>query len=196
MRRLPHRAAFFFDRLVFGTLGFGGVFTRTRNTSSNSITPRFLRLFDSARALDCGNLCRSAMVKLFDLRRLLAGDFDYLVVGSVEPYVANSIGAIYTREVRLSRDNLIHICERKQHASIEELVMLPTAILNGFAIYDAKRQRCTTISWQSPDPATRFMVALKSNNYGTEIYVTTFHRMREGQTKSLLRRGHPLRTHK
>lgn len=136
------------------------------------------------------------MVNQLILSRLARGAVARIVVGTLEERVACAIGAHHTRNVTLSTASFLHI--RGEHPDIElsEFEYLPLAIANGLAIFENSRPNCVILSYQSPIPAKRFLVPIKCVNKGTEIFVSSFHRGRNRQTRSLLRRGEAVRLHR
>lgn len=136
------------------------------------------------------------MFTLDDIGRLERKEIPHIVVGILEPYVALSIGAIYTREVWLSLVSYQHIREGHPDIPGNELTFIPEALTRGLVIFESNREHWASICYQSAAEGRRFTLAIKAAHNGKEIFLRSVHRMRERQTKALLKRGYILRKHK
>lgn len=137
-------------------------------------------------------------MNLADLRDLLYGErIIPLVVGIIfEEHISAAMGA-GTYEVLLSKDTVLKQLERHPDLGPEHYAMLPFIIRHGLVIHEKADTRNAAICYEPAPlaPGGRFMVALKSPTDAKEIFVTSLHRTRPRQTRSLLKRGNILRNH-
>ena len=114
---------------------------------------------------------------------------------SVGPLAA--IGVDYLRalvsDVRLSRDVLLHI--DKHGMNDFDIITIPFGLQKGLFIGDERYPNMLVVNYLYPDSATRYKVVLKCAQQGRELWVSTFHRLRPRQMKSLLKRGIIVKTH-
>ena len=114
---------------------------------------------------------------------------------SVGPLAA--IGVDYLRalvsDVRLSRDVLLHI--DKHGMNDFDIITSPFGLQKGLFIGDERYPNMLVVNYLYPDSATRYKVVLKCAQQGRELWVSTFHRLRPRQMKSLLKRGIIVKTH-
>lgn len=124
------------------------------------------------------------------------GNWNKIVVCSVETLVAVAMRAKHTRNVYLSRESYLHIRDQHPDISLDDLEMLlPDAINHGLVIVEGQRPHFATICYQSTVESRRYAIALKSTKDGREIYIRSVHRMDDRQTKAFLDRGVPVRLH-
>lgn len=132
---------------------------------------------------------------LEDLEDLANNYRDPVTVGMVPFDVAAHLG-IKNHSVYLSRGSLLHI--RLQHPDIDhfKLLNLPFAIENGLLVQEIARPHMLLSSYKLPLEDIRYVTALKILKAGTEIWVSSFYRVKARQTKSILRRSRILQSHK
>ena len=135
------------------------------------------------------------MIDIVTLRNLEAGTTDHILVGQV-PLLCSRLLGWTTNLVHLSRYSLDHIRKRHPDLSLEELLWLPQALSNGLIFRDKKDSRIVNVCFQPQDCLTRYRVVLKYVPSAAETYVSTMHRMRARQTRTMLRRGEIIYTHK
>ena len=127
---------------------------------------------------------------------LAEGKRAYIFLAAVEPGIAIALGVEYTRDVKLSRESYAHIKSHHPEITYREFELLPDAIRNGLVIREGGSSKKVSICYQSPESDQRYTAALKSTAKGDDIYCTTFHRARKGNTKSKIKRGKIIRRHK
>lgn len=132
---------------------------------------------------------------LEDLEDLANNHRDPIRVGILPNKVA-ALLAIRNHNVYLSRSSLVHI--QKNHPDIDffRLLNLPFAIGSGLLVQEIARPHMLLSSYQVPNDDIRFVTAMKILKSGTEIWVSSFYRVKARQTKSILRRSKILQNHK
>jgi hypothetical protein len=120
---------------------------------------------------------------------------DPITVGMIPTEVAEFL-AIKNHPVYLSRSSLIHI--QQSHPDIDhfKLLNLPFAIDRGLLVQEVARPYILLSSYKVPDDDIRYVTAMKILKAGTEIWVSSFYRVKARQTKSILRRSRILQNHK
>lgn len=99
-------------------------------------------------------------------------------------------------DVSISRESLIHIDKKHFDITDFEIITMAYGLQNGLFISDIRKENCLIINYIYPDNRIRYKMVIKSAANGTELWVSTFHRLRERQTKALLSRGHIIKKHK
>lgn len=98
--------------------------------------------------------------------------------------------------VYLSADSLNHIAEEHPDVTDFDLLHIPLAIKYGLIIRDTNASNHLMISYLPKGEGKRFKCVLKAAAEGTEIWVSTFHRIKARQTRAMLRRGSVVRRHR
>ena len=130
------------------------------------------------------------------LSLLAEGKRSYIFLAAVERDVAIALGVEHTRDVKLSRESYAHIKSVHPEITYREFKLLPDAIRKGLVIREGGSPRKAAICYQSPESDQRYMAALHGTAKGDDIYCTTFHRARKGNTKSKIERGEIIRRQK
>ena len=128
------------------------------------------------------------------IERLVDGVWSKIVVCRVDPVIAVAPRARPTADLYLSRETLLHVLDEHK-VPVEDLTLLADAVNRGLVIAERKRARFATICYQSEVEGKRYIAPIKATVDGSEMYVMSFHRSRDGQTKSLLKRGEAIRFH-
>lgn len=124
---------------------------------------------------------------------LLAGRRPEIEVGSlpleVRKYFQCSRDTIF-----LTTESARHIIKKHgDHLGFGQLYLIPSALRMGLWIAD--RASSCAITYQEESSGQRFIGAVKITNDRTRTFLTTFHFGSDRQTKSILKRGAPLRPH-
>ena len=110
--------------------------------------------------------------------------------------LAAAMGA-KTCQVFLSKDTLMKQLDKHPDIRTRHYAWLPEIIRDGMVIQEHRRRDRLSICYEHPsDPGKRFRTVIKSTVNGAEVYVSSFHRTKPGQTRALLGRGRMLRAHK
>lgn len=133
------------------------------------------------------------LIDLDTLHRLIAGQVRILAVGRIPDEVQRYFRST-TQTVFLSADSALHILQQhSDHLEVPELLKIPTAIDRGLWIPDRETSCC--LSYFDDKEFIRYIGAVKVTKRRHELYLSTFHRGANRQTKALLRRGKLLRAH-
>jgi hypothetical protein len=132
---------------------------------------------------------------LEDLEDLTNNYRDPIRVGEFPIEVAERLN-LKNHNIYLSRYSLLHI--QKSHSDIDHfaLLNLPFGIERGLLVQERDKPHIVLSSFVEAATNTRFISALKITQGGTETWVSSFYRSSDRQTKSILRRGIILQTHK
>ena len=131
---------------------------------------------------------------LEDLHKLKSGWRASVEVCMLPVAVARIMGCAVPA-VYLSSDSYEHIRDEHPDVTDVHLLMVPIAIQRGLILREHKRPECLTVCYQA-EAAQRFIVALKMASTKADFWVTSVHRSKARQTKSLLKRATILRPHK
>lgn len=131
---------------------------------------------------------------LEDIRALENRWRDPVVVGDL-PYEVCELLQLGTTAVYLSLVSLLHI--RDEHPDMDDITLLrlPFALRNGLIVQETKKSNHLLCCYQPSETEKRFIAALKIAKPAREVYVSSFYRGRERQTRSILKRGKVLKTH-
>jgi hypothetical protein len=132
---------------------------------------------------------------LEDLEDLANNQRDPIRVGEIPMEVAMFLN-LKNHNVYLSRYSLLHI--QAAHPDIDNfaLLNLPFGIQRGLLVQEMAKPHIVLSSFVEATTNTRFISALKITQRGTEIWVSSFYRSSNRQTKSILQRGIVLQNHK
>jgi hypothetical protein len=132
---------------------------------------------------------------LEDLEDLTNNYRDPIRVGEFPIEVAKLLN-LKNHNVYLSRNSLLHI--QKTHPDIDHftLLNLPFGIERGLLVQEKAKPHIVLSSFIESATNTRFISALKITQQGTEVWVSSFYRSSDRQTKSILQRGIILQNHK
>jgi hypothetical protein len=132
---------------------------------------------------------------LEDLEDLSRNYRDPIWVGVIPNKVAEIL-ELKNPNVYLSRFSLMHI--QAAHPDIDNFTLLkiPFNIERGLLVQERAKPNILLSSFQDTGSNMRFISALKIAQAGTEIWLSSFYRSSQRQTKSILRRGMILQTHK
>jgi len=101
-----------------------------------------------------------------------------------------------SRLVCLSGERLEHILEERHGITEADVLLLPYALERGLLLQEKDRPDRLVACLQHPEAeGRRYKAAMKVLSSGFEIWVSTFHLTRPGQTKSLIDRSIILRDH-
>jgi hypothetical protein len=120
---------------------------------------------------------------------------DPISVGMIPTEVAELLG-IKSHAVYLSCSSLNHIQQSHPDIDYFKLLHLPLAIERGLLVQEIARPYILLSSYKVPNEDIRYVTALKILKAGTEIWVSSFYRVKARQTKSILRRSRILQKHK
>lgn len=100
-----------------------------------------------------------------------------------------------TVSVLISKDGLLHI--DKQHDDITDfdVITMSFGLQRGLFIGDRSQPTHLIISYIYPDNSVRYKIVVKSALNGSELWISTFHRLRPRQTRTLLKRGLVIKPH-
>jgi hypothetical protein len=98
--------------------------------------------------------------------------------------------------VYLSFDSLAHIAKEHPDVTDFDLLHIPLAIRFGLIVREISAPDRLMISYLPKGGTRRYKCVLKAAAGTTEVWVLTFHKMRQRQTQAMLRRGSILRRHK
>ena len=128
------------------------------------------------------------------LRALLSGErVEPIAVAAIHnPALAEVIGAADRHAVLLSRDTIVKEKVRHPDIDFEQYCVLPDVVRFGLVVQEYSQQLVFCYEHHS---GRRYRAMVKATLAGHELYVTSFHRMRDRQTKAILKRGLILRRH-
>ena len=130
-----------------------------------------------------------------DLFWLLLDKRPFIPVCKLPQDVCAEIGAA-TTIVRLSRSTLTHIIGDHVDVDVSQLMMMPKAIQWGLLVDDRERPNHIIASYQDPyATARRYIAVMKITRNRKEIWISTFHRSKERQTRRILEKGRILKKH-
>jgi len=128
-----------------------------------------------------------------DIARLLAGNSESIPVGRVVNQARSHLSQ-KTSVILLSTDSTRHILTKHgDHIEPSTLLIIPEALRVGLWIAD--REFSCRVSYEQKETGVRYLAAVKATKNRREIYLSTFHRAQQGQTKSVLKRGKIVRNH-
>lgn len=131
---------------------------------------------------------------LIRLRDLREGTIVHADVGELAAEACQYLQS-YTKLVRL-HFMALHKIERKRHGATDsDFMTMDFGLRHGLMATDQKNPKEIVISYVLPDSATRWKIGVRSCADGLELWITTFHRMRKRQTRSLLKRGVIIKRH-
>lgn len=130
-----------------------------------------------------------------DLLKLSIGAFDSLFICRISLVVASAFDA-NTIEVKLARSTLNHIEKTHPDMFPDDILLLSDAIKGGLIIKEDRRPFHLSCAYQHPTiEKYRYIAGLKFAAGNHELWVSTFHRAKPRQTRSLLARGTILKRH-
>lgn len=130
---------------------------------------------------------------LEDIERVRRGGIHQ--VGELSDDIIRAVGW-HSPHVYLSKDSLEHIAKEHDDVTDYDLLHIPLVLRAGLIVWERKDPRFLMASYFRGDVSRRYMCSIKGANNGYEIWVSTFHRMRPRQVRSMLKRGVKLRDHK
>ncbi len=116
---------------------------------------------------------------------------------SVTTFISAALPYVY-----LSNYSLTHILEKHGDVSRFDLLCIPMMLSDGLWVGQKDRlgpdgkPNSACVSFVHPETAVRYAGSVKSAAGGFEVYLNTFHRTKPRQTRSTLKRGPILQTHK
>jgi hypothetical protein len=116
-------------------------------------------------------------------------------VGNLSHELIQKLGWV-TPCVYFSKETLAHINEKHPDISDFDMLHIPLALKNGLVLKENSADNRVIIAYQPELQESRFRLVLKSTMRNTEIWISSFHRMKRRQTKSMLSRTTILQTHK
>jgi hypothetical protein len=121
------------------------------------------------------------------LRALLSGERqEPVIVGHIyDPALSRVIRAVNTHAVLLSRDTVVKQAKRHPDIGIEQYALLPYVLRYGMVAQEWAEQ--LIFCWDDHD-GRRYRLMVKGT-VRKEIFVTSFHRLAEKQTKRIIDRG-------
>lgn len=131
---------------------------------------------------------------LADLNDLKSGYRKSIWVGEVPYDVAKRL-SLKSHSVYLNRTALEHI--NKDHPDVDFYMLLdiPFAIRRGLLVRERAKPNVFLSCHQSIGLKRRMIVAMKIFENGAEIWVSSYYKSRDRQTKSILARGTVLKNH-
>lgn len=131
-------------------------------------------------------------MNLEDLFGLRDGRIDKLLVGRLTSATVSMLGT-QTPELYLNRDRLMHIIT-KCGMKIEDVLLLPDALTRGMLMQEETRPRSFVVCFQHTQ--IRYKIAVKIVRGGHELWISTMHPTKQGQTKAILGRSRLVRKHR
>ena len=131
---------------------------------------------------------------LEDLQDLIAGERDPIVVGQIPFNIASGL-SLRNHNVYLSANSLRHVLEEHPDISLIDLLHLPFAISKGMLARERAKPNIVVASYLDGETGKRFISVIKIVQSGTEVWISSFYRSKERQTKRILSRGEILKTH-
>jgi hypothetical protein len=127
------------------------------------------------------------------LRALLSGERqEPVVIGHIyDPALVRVIRAARTHAVLLSRDNLVKQGLRHSDIGFEQYRLLPYVLRYGMVAQERSEQ--LVFCWHDHDGQS-YRLMIKGTIRG-EIFVESFHRLKQHQIKAVLARADILRKH-
>lgn len=120
---------------------------------------------------------------------LLDGALETATVGFLQAFVASYFDA-HTIEVKIGRNQILHIREVHPNMFPNDILHLKAAIRRGLLVQEFKRIKHLSCCYQNPtSPERRYIAGLKFAAGFHELWVSTFHRAKERQTRAILKRS-------
>ena len=132
---------------------------------------------------------------LADIARLRSKWDNPKLVGILPDAIVRALGW-KCHNVYLSSKTLEHINKDHSDVSDFDLLHIPLALRFGLIVAEKSAPNRILISYQPRNEPRRYKCALKATSGATEIWVSTFHRMKARQTRAMLKRGTVLRRHR
>lgn len=135
------------------------------------------------------------MIKILESEflELLAGRRPEIEVGSL-PHEVRKHFQCARDTIFLTSISARHILQSHgDHIGFDQIALIPAALTKGLWIGD--RPNGCAISYFEVASRQRYKGAVKITNDRTRCYLQTFHLASARQTKSILKRGNPLRPH-
>ncbi|MEM9197817.1 MAG: hypothetical protein AAGD12_08175 [Pseudomonadota bacterium] len=131
--------------------------------------------------------------ELSDLERIRRGGIKQ--VGQVPDAVVKAAGWRLPY-VYVGPESLRHILDKHIDISEFDLLNIPIAIRDGLIVQETKKQNVIVIIYlPSAETGVRFACPIKPTANSTEIWVSSFYRVREKQVRRIKERGTILREH-
>lgn len=131
---------------------------------------------------------------LEDITDLLAGERDPVTVCELPFFVAELLG-LRNPNVYLSAYSLHHILDDHPEVTQYDLLRLPFVVRRGLLVREREKSNILIANYQDDESSRRWCAALKMARPDKEIYVQTFHRAHQRQTRAHLKRGIILKKH-
>jgi hypothetical protein len=116
------------------------------------------------------------------------------MVGDLAHEACDYLGS-NTAIVSVTGESIRHFYARNRAITDFEIITMSYGLRHGLIIADSQKPNCVIINYVFPDTQKRYKIAVKSANNKTELWVSTFHRLRPRQSIALLKRGVIIRTH-
>ena len=132
-------------------------------------------------------------LELSQVFRLRRGNHDEAVGPLADEGVAYLRSS--TSIVRVCGERVRHFDDRQRSLTDFEIITMSYGLAHGLFIADDDNTHCLLVNYCYPDTGVRYKIAVKVANNYTELWVSTFHRLKPRQTIPLLKRGRIIRTH-
>ena len=129
------------------------------------------------------------------LELLTYGKIPYIHLAELDIHTAIALTGAPIQDVVLFRDALFHIRDKHSDVTLSELDILPEALRDGLLIAENDDQKKACVCYESNEFGRRYNAALKVLPEKKLISCLTFHRARQRNTKSKMKRGRPIRLH-
>ena len=133
-----------------------------------------------------------AILGLEDLYDLAAGNKHIIWMGEVPFEVAQKLNLTH-QHVYMNRRSLRHIFDEHPDVIPWEILKVPLDLKYGLWLQERENPNVFIVSREDPEQNKRYMVVLKSYEKGSEMWVSSYHRVHEKQTRSHLRKCDILR---
>ena len=131
---------------------------------------------------------------LDDINALLEGRRNPVHVGELPIEVAEAVGVV-TPNVYLALERINHIFNKHRDVTKFDLLILPTMIQSGLIVRENKSKTILVASYVHPVTNKRYVAPMKIANNNCEVWISSFYRVSDRQTKALLKRSKILKTH-
>jgi len=130
-----------------------------------------------------------------DVRRLRSTGRGPITIGELPTSVARAM-RLYVPVVYLSKASLDHINLRHPDITDYDLISAPFVLKHGLFLRETRRPNLYLCSYVGPHVEhKRYGAALKVSEPDREVYMTSFHRVSDRQTKAWLKRCEIIKRH-
>ena len=129
---------------------------------------------------------------LGDLYDLAAGNKPIIWMGEVPFEIAQKLRLTH-QSVYMNRLGLLHIFDEHPDVIPYEILKVPFDLKNGLWLQERANPNVFIVSREDLEQNKRYMVVLKSYEKGSEMWVSSYHRVHEKQTRSHMNRCNILR---